>query len=72
MRVLGVFVLAGAALAQGPAYHEIASNGQLMEGMIRPAMQAINTAARTAAPPTIARGAASRSTLSSSRNPRNC
>lgn len=50
MRVLGVFVLAGAALAQGPAYHEVASNGQLMEGMIRPAMQAINTAAKDSGP----------------------
>jgi cytochrome c556 len=50
MRVLGVFVLAGAALAQGPAYHEVANNRQLMQGLIQPSMQAITTAAKDAGP----------------------
>jgi cytochrome c556 len=50
MRVLGVFVLAGAALAQGPAYHEVANNRQVMQGMIQPSMQAITTAAKEAGP----------------------
>jgi len=50
MRVLGVFVLAGAALAQGPAYHEVANNRQVMQGMIQPSMQAITTAAKETGP----------------------
>lgn len=50
MRVLGVFVLAGAALAQGPAYHEVANTGQVMQGMIQPAMMAINNAAKESGP----------------------
>ncbi len=50
MRVLGVFVLAGAALAQGPAYHEVANNKQLMEGLIRPTMMSITTAAKDSGP----------------------
>ena len=50
MRALGVLVLAGAALAQGPAYHEVANNRQLMQGMIQPSMQAITTAAKETGP----------------------
>jgi cytochrome c556 len=50
MRVLGVFVLAGAALAQGPAYHEVANNRQIMQGMIQPSQQAIATAAKETGP----------------------
>jgi cytochrome c556 len=50
MRVLSVFVLAGVALAQGPAYHEVANNRQIMQGMIQPAQQAINTAAKETGP----------------------
>jgi len=50
MRVLGVFVLAGAALAQGPAYHEVANNRQLMQGLIQPSMQAIAAAAKDTGP----------------------
>jgi cytochrome c556 len=50
MRVLGVFVLAGAALAQGPTYHEVANNRQVMQGMIQPSMQAITTAAKETGP----------------------
>jgi len=50
MRVLGVFVLAGAALAQGPAYHEVANNRQLMQGLIQPTMQSITTAAKETGP----------------------
>lgn len=48
MRVLSVVLLAGAAMAQGPSYHEVAKIGQLMDGMIRPAQQAINAAAKEA------------------------
>jgi cytochrome c556 len=49
MRVFCVFVLAGAAVyAQGPAYKEVANNHQLMDGMIRPAQQAIMGASKEA------------------------
>jgi cytochrome c556 len=50
MRVLSVFVLAGLAMAQGPAYHEVANNRQLMQGLIQPAQQAIGTAAKDTGP----------------------
>src|SRR3954454_14369692 len=50
MRVLSVFLLAGAAMAQGPAYHEVANTRQVMQGMIQPAQQAIATAAKEAGP----------------------
>jgi cytochrome c556 len=46
MRVLGVFLLAGSAMAQGPAYHEVAKTSHLMDGLIRPAQMAINAAAK--------------------------
>jgi cytochrome c556 len=46
MRVLSVFLLAGLAMAQGPAYHEVAKTNQLMDGLIRPAQMAINAAAK--------------------------
>jgi cytochrome c556 len=48
MRVLSVFLLAGAALAQGPAYKEVANNHQLMDGLIRPMQMAIGNAAKEA------------------------
>jgi len=50
MRVLSVFLLVGAAMAQGPAYHEVANNRQLMQGMIQPAQQAIGAAAKETGP----------------------
>lgn len=48
MRVLSVFLLAGLAFAQGPAYKEAAKTSQLMDGMIRPAQMAINAAVKEA------------------------
>ena len=50
MRVLSVFVLAGVAMAQGPAYHEVANNRQIMQGLIQPAQQAISAAAKETGP----------------------
>src|SRR5215831_12587074 len=46
MRILCACVLAGCAMAQGPAYKEVANNHQLMDGIIRPAQQAILGAAK--------------------------
>jgi cytochrome c556 len=43
-----MFLLAGLALAQGPAYKEAAKTSQLMDGMVRPAQMAINAAAKEA------------------------
>jgi cytochrome c556 len=48
MRVLSVFLLAGLALAQGPAYKEVATTHHLMDGMIRPAQMGIMNAAKEA------------------------
>jgi len=48
MRVLGVFLLAGCAMAQGPAYKEVATVHHLMDGMIRPMQQAIAAASKEA------------------------
>jgi cytochrome c556 len=48
MRVLSVFLLAGAALAQGPAYKEVATTHQLMDGLIRPMQMSIMNAAKEA------------------------
>jgi cytochrome c556 len=50
MRVLSVFVLVGAAMAQGPSYQEVANNRQIMQGMIQPAQQAIGAAAKETGP----------------------
>jgi cytochrome c556 len=50
MRVLSVFLLAGAAIAQDGGYHEVANTRQLMQGMIQPAMQAITAAAKDTGP----------------------
>lgn len=52
MRVFGVVLAAGMglAMAQGPAYHEVANTGQLMQGMIEPAFRAINEAAKEQGP----------------------
>jgi len=48
MRVLSVFLLAGLAMAQGPAYKEVATTHQLMDGLIRPTQMAIANAAKEA------------------------
>jgi cytochrome c556 len=37
-------------MAQGPGYHEVASIGQLMQGMIQPSTGAITTAAKETGP----------------------
>jgi cytochrome c556 len=50
MRTLGLLLFAGMAMAQGPGYHEVASIGQLMQGMIQPATGAINTSAKETGP----------------------
>lgn len=52
MRVLGLFLAAGMgiAIAQGPGYHEVANTQQLMQGMIQPAMNAINESAKEQGP----------------------
>jgi len=50
MRVLSVFLLAGAAMAQGPGYHEVANNRQIRAGLIQPAQQAIGAAAKETGP----------------------
>ena len=48
MRTLGMLLLAGAAFAQGPAYHEVLNNRQVMQALIQPAQQSINAAAKEA------------------------
>jgi cytochrome c556 len=53
MRAFGILLfagIAGLALAQGPGYHEVANTQQLMQGMIQPAMNAINDAAKDQGP----------------------
>ena len=50
MRALSVFLLAGAAMAQDPGYHEVANNRQIMQGMIQPAQQAIGAATKETGP----------------------
>lgn len=52
MRLVGAVLAAGIgmAMAQGPAYHEVANTGQLMQGMIEPAMRGINEAAKDQGP----------------------
>jgi cytochrome c556 len=50
MRVLSVLLLAGAAMAQGPAYHEVANNRHIMQGIVQPAQQAINAATKETGP----------------------
>lgn len=50
MRTLGVLLFAGLAMAQGPGYHEVASVGQLMQGLVQPSTGAINNAAKEAGP----------------------
>jgi hypothetical protein len=47
MRIL-TFLLAGAAMAQGPAYKEAATTHHLMDGLVRPAQTAIAAAAKEA------------------------
>jgi cytochrome c556 len=50
MRVIGVFLLAGMAMAQAPTYEPIASTQQLMQGMIDPASKAIAESAKDPGP----------------------
>jgi len=50
MRVIGVLLLAGLAMAQAPVYEPVASTQQLMQGMINPALQAITEAAKDPGP----------------------
>jgi cytochrome c556 len=50
MRVIGVFLLAGLAMAQAPTYEPIANTQQLMQGMIDPASKAIVEAAKDPGP----------------------
>jgi cytochrome c556 len=50
MRVIGVFLLAGLAMAQAPTYEPIASTQQLMQGMIDPASKAIAESAKDPGP----------------------
>jgi len=50
MRALGVLLLAGVAMAQAPTYQEIANTGQLMQGLIQPAMNSINEVAKDQGP----------------------
>jgi len=51
MRVIGIFLLAGLAMAQAPtAYEPVANTQQLMRGMIDPAQKAIVESAKDAGP----------------------
>jgi len=50
MRVIALFVLAGAALAQSPTYEPIANIGQIMQAMVQPSSTAIQAAAKDAGP----------------------
>ncbi|HLK66583.1 MAG TPA: cytochrome c [Bryobacteraceae bacterium] len=50
MRIVGIFLLAGLAMAQAPTYEPIASTSQLMQGMIQPASQAITESAKDPGP----------------------
>ena len=50
MRVFSVFLVAGLAMAQGPAYHEVANTRQIMQGLIQPSQQAINAATKETGP----------------------
>ena len=50
MRMIGVLLLAGVAMAQGPSYEPVANTQQLMRGMIDPASKAIAESAKDAGP----------------------
>jgi hypothetical protein len=50
MRVFGIFLLAGMAMAQAPSYHEVASIAQLMQGLVDPTSKAIAEAVKEAGP----------------------
>ncbi len=50
MRVIGLFLLAGLAMADAPTYQEIATTGQLMQGLIQPSAAAIQEAAKDQGP----------------------
>ena len=50
MRILGVLLLAGVAMAQAPTYEPVANTQQLMRGMIDPASKAIAESAKDAGP----------------------
>ena len=50
MRVIGLFLLAGLAMAQAPQYKEVASIAQLMAGLVDPIRAAIQEAAKDPGP----------------------
>ena len=50
MRILGVFLLAGLAMAQAPTYQEVASTRELMQGLVDPTSKAIREAAKETGP----------------------
>ena len=50
MRVVGIFLAAGLAMAQAPTYEPAASIGQIMQGMVQPAQRAIQEAAKEQGP----------------------
>ena len=50
MRVIGLFLLAGLAMAQAPQYKEVASIAQLMAGLVDPTRAAIQEAAKDPGP----------------------
>jgi hypothetical protein len=50
MRVFGVFLLTGLAIAQGPQYEPVATTGQIMQTIVQPASMAKQGAAREQGP----------------------
>jgi cytochrome c556 len=50
MRAVGMLLLAGVAMAQGPTYEPVASTQQLMQGLIDPSSKAIAEAAKEQGP----------------------
>ena len=51
MRVIGIFLAAGLAMAQAPTYEPVANVGQIMQGIVQPAQKAIQDAAKEQGPP---------------------
>ena len=54
MRAIGLFLLAGLAMAQAPSYEAVANIRQIMQGIVDPASKAIAAAAKE--PPADNRG----------------
>jgi Cytochrome C' len=50
MRVIGIFLAAGLAMAQAPTYEPVANVGQIMQGIVQPAQKAIQDAAKEQGP----------------------